>query len=35
VREGGRLIPQCLYHGCANFLNVFPMIAITVLHVSF
>jgi hypothetical protein len=35
LHRSGRLVPQCLYHGCANFLNVFPAIAITVLHLSF
>ena len=35
LHRSGRLVPQCFYHGCANFLSVFPMIAITVLHLSF
>ena len=35
LHRSGRLIPQCFYHGCANFLSVFPMIAITTLHLSF
>jgi hypothetical protein len=35
LQRSGRLIPQCFYHSCANFLSVFPMIAITVLQLSF
>jgi hypothetical protein len=35
MHRSGRLIPQCFYHSCANFFSVFPMIAITVLHLSF
>jgi hypothetical protein len=35
MHRSGRLIPQCFYHSCANFLSVFPMISITVLHLSF
>ncbi len=35
LHRSGRLIPQCLYHACANFLNIFPMILVTVLHASF
>jgi hypothetical protein len=35
LHRSGRLFPQCFYHSCANFLSVFPMIAVTVLHVSF
>jgi Flp pilus assembly protein TadB len=35
LHRSGRLVPQCFYHGCANFLSVFPMISITVLHLSF
>lgn len=35
LHRSGRLIPQCFYHGCANFFSIFPMIAITVLHLSF
>ncbi len=35
LHRSGRLIPQCIYHSCANFLSVFPAMAITVLHVSF
>jgi membrane protease YdiL (CAAX protease family) len=35
LHRSGRLVPQCFYHGCANFLNVFPIIAINVLHLSF
>ena len=35
MHRSGRLVPQCLYHACANFLNIFPMILITVLHFYF
>lgn len=35
MHRSGRLVPQCLYHASANFLNIFPMILINVLHVSF
>jgi hypothetical protein len=35
LHRSGRLVPQCFYHTCANFLNVFPMIMITVIGVSF
>jgi hypothetical protein len=35
LHRSGRLVPQCFYHSCANFLSVFPMIAITVLQLSF
>lgn len=35
MHRSGRLVPQCVYHSCANFFSVFPMIAITTLHLSF
>ncbi|MFX1453291.1 MAG: CPBP family intramembrane glutamic endopeptidase [Promethearchaeota archaeon] len=35
MHRSGRLIPQCLYHSCANFLNIFPMILVTVLQTYF
>jgi len=31
LHRSERLFPQCLYHACANFLNIFPMLIITVL----
>ena len=35
MHRSGRLVPQCIYHACANFLSIFPMILITVLHFHF
>ncbi len=35
MHRSGRLIPQCVYHASANFLNIFPMLLLDVLHVSF
>lgn len=35
MHRSGRLIPQCLYHASANFLSIFPMLLLDVLHCSF
>jgi len=35
MHRSGRLVPQCIYHACANFLSIFPMFLITVLHFYF
>lgn len=35
LQRSGRLVPQCLYHACANFFNIFPLMLVTVLRVSF
>ncbi len=35
LHRSGRIVPQCIYHVCGNFLNIFPMILITVLHFYF
>ncbi len=35
MHRSNRLIPQCIYHACANFLNIFPMVLVTVLRLSF
>lgn len=33
--KSGRLVPQCIYHACANFLNIFPMILLNVIQLYF
>ncbi len=35
MHRSGRLIPQCIYHACANFLNIFPLVLVTVLRLFF
>ncbi len=35
MHRSGRLLPQCIYHACANFLNIFPMVLVSVLHLYF
>ncbi len=35
MHRSGRLVPQCFYHSCANFLSIFPMILVTVLNLYF
>jgi hypothetical protein len=35
MHRSGRIVPQSIYHSCANFLNIFPLILITVLKLSF
>lgn len=35
MHRSERLVPQCFYHSCANFLSIFPMILITVLNLYF
>jgi hypothetical protein len=35
LQTSGRLVPQVVYHACANFLNIFPMFLVTVLHLYF
>ncbi|MCP4005080.1 MAG: CPBP family intramembrane metalloprotease [bacterium] len=35
MHRSGRLVPQCVYHGCTNFFSVFPAVTITVLHLMF
>ncbi|NVM03172.1 MAG: CPBP family intramembrane metalloprotease [Candidatus Helarchaeota archaeon] len=31
MHRSGRLIPQCFYHSCANFLSIFPMMLVVIL----
>ena len=33
--RSGRLVPQSFYHACANFLNIFPLIMVTVIKFYF
>ena len=35
MHRSGRLIPQSIYHSCANFLSIFPMFLVTVLQFYF
>jgi membrane protease YdiL (CAAX protease family) len=35
MHKSRRLVPQCIYHACGNFLNIFPMILITVIQLYF
>lgn len=35
MQRSGRLFPQCIYHASANFLSIFPMLLLDVLHTSF
>ncbi len=35
MHRSGRLIPQSIYHACANFLNIFPLILVSVLKLYF
>lgn len=35
LHRSGRLVPQCIYHACANFLNIFPLILVSVLEFYF
>ena len=35
LHRSGRIIPQAIYHACANFLNIFPLILVSVLHLYF
>ena len=35
MQRSERLVPQCIYHACANFLNIFPLILCTVLMFYF
>ncbi len=35
MHRSGRLVPQSIYHACANFLSIFPMILVTVLEFYF
>ena len=35
MHKSGRLVPQSVYHACANFLNIFPLILVSVLNFYF
>ena len=35
MHRSGRLMPQIIYHSCANFINIFPLFLITVLKLYF
>ncbi len=35
MHRSGRLVPQSIYHACANLLNIFPLMLITVLKFYF
>ncbi len=35
LHRSGRLVPQCVYHSCANFLTIFPLMLVTVLKIYF
>lgn len=35
MHQSKRLIPQCVYHACANFLSIFPMMIVTVMQFYF
>ncbi|HUY00444.1 MAG TPA: CPBP family intramembrane glutamic endopeptidase [Candidatus Deferrimicrobium sp.] len=35
MHRSGRLMPQTIYHACANFLSIFPLFLVTVLHIYF
>ncbi len=35
LHRSGRLVPQSIYHACANFLSIFPMFLVTVLGFYF
>jgi len=35
LHRSKRVVPQCITHACANFLNIFPMMLITIIHFSF
>lgn len=32
LHRSGRLVPQCIYHACANFFNIFPLLLIDILN---
>jgi len=35
MHRSERLVPQCVYHACANFLSVFPMMIVSVMNFYF
>ncbi|HMF33307.1 MAG TPA: CPBP family intramembrane glutamic endopeptidase [Candidatus Lokiarchaeia archaeon] len=35
LQKSGRLVPQAFYHACANLLNIFPLIIVTVVQFHF
>ncbi|MHA1147838.1 MAG: CPBP family glutamic-type intramembrane protease [Promethearchaeota archaeon] len=35
MHRSERLVPQSFYHACANFLNIFPMILVTIMALYF
>jgi membrane protease YdiL (CAAX protease family) len=35
LHRSGRLVPQSIYHAIANVLNIFPLMLVTILQISF